>query len=339
MTDPFSRLAHVALFDAPTPLHEMSRLRAAIREQNGSCPQLFIKRDDMTGLAGGGNKTRKLEYLLGDARSRNADTIVTIGALQSNHARQTAAAAARAGLACVLLLFDTVPYQGAPYRRSGNLLLDRILGARLVIEKNGADPEDVFSRVMQEITSEGGTPYLIPTGGSNSIGALGYVRAAGEILDQAAVRKLDVTRIIHATSSLGTQSGLLAGLAARASEVRVTGINVYRHDTEKMREDLANLTEQTTERLGTRRVAAERFDIVEGYLGEAYGMPTPEMKAAIATVAQTEGILLDPVYSGKAMAGLIGMIFRDEIGPEETVVFLHTGGMPGLFAYEEEFAG
>ncbi|MGK2740227.1 D-cysteine desulfhydrase family protein [Tepidicaulis sp. LMO-SS28] len=338
MTDPFSRLPHFTLFDAPTPLHEMTRLRAAIKEQNGTCPQLFIKRDDMTDLAGGGNKTRKLEYLIGDARKQNADTIVTAGALQSNHARQTAAAAAKAGLSSVLILFDTVPYEGAAYRRSGNLLLDNILGARLVIEGKDADPGEVFSRVMEEIISEGGTPYLIPVGGSNSIGALGYARAAGEILDQAAARKLDVTRILHASSSLGTQAGLLAGLAARASDVQVTGINVYRHDTQQMREDLVDLTEKTTERLGSRRVGAERFELVDGYLGEAYGVPTPEMKAAISTLAQAEGILLDPVYSGKAMAGLIGMIFRGEIGPDETVLFLHTGGMPGLFAYEGEFA-
>jgi D-cysteine desulfhydrase family pyridoxal phosphate-dependent enzyme len=339
MPGPFSLLPHVELFEAPTPLQELMNLRAVIAAENGSCPQLYIKRDDMTGLAGGGNKTRKLEYLLGEARKQNADTLITAGALQSNHARQTAAAASKAGLACTLILFDTVPYQGALYRRSGNLLLDKVLGADLVIEDGKADAAEVFERVMGNITKAGGTPYLIPVGGSNSVGAIGYARAAGEILDQAAAKQIAVTRIVHASSSLGTQAGLLTGLAERASDARVTGINVYRHDTEKMLEDLTDLTERTADRLGVRRVGAERFEIADGFLGEAYGVPTDEMKAAVSTLAQTEGILLDPVYSGKAMAAMIAMIFRGEIGPEETVVFLHTGGMPGLFAYEEEFTG
>lgn len=323
-----------ALAHLPTPLSEAKGLRKAL---GADCPRLFIKRDDCTGLGGGGNKTRKLEFLVGEALAGGADTLVTTGALQSNHARQTAAAAAAAGLSCVLVLIDMVPYHGAAYRRSGNQLLDQIFGADIRIVDKGDDPTLVFKSVMAELKEAGRKPYFAPAGGSTVTGSLGYAAAYLELSEQLEALGLADTHLVHASSSGGTQAGLVAARVMRGGGPKVHGINVYRTDTEAMRADISQLAADTAERLGAGKPAEDAVVLVDGFLGDAYGVPTPDMVEAVELVARSEGILLDPVYSGKGMAGLIGMIRRGDFTASDTVVFLHTGGMPGLFAYEEEF--
>lgn len=339
MRDFLEALPRYPLVAGETPLDEMPRLRASLAEEFGACPHLFIKRDDLTGLAGGGNKTRKLEYLIGDALAQNADTVITTGALQSNHVRQTVAAAAKAGLKAHAVLFDTVPYQGKQYRSSGNYLLDQVLGATVHVHPADADALTVIKTLLAEIGDAGGTPYFIPVGGSNALGSAGYVRCFQELQSQLDRQALQPTRLVHATSSLGTQSGLLAGRALTGSSLRIDGINVYRSSYDTMADELLDLAQQTVELAGGAvRVSPDDVHLDHRHLGEGYGVPTEAMVAAVRRVAQTEGILLDPVYSGKAMGGLITNISNGEYGADETVVFLHTGGMPGLFAYEEEFS-
>lgn len=332
MSDPFAAFPRFALAHRPTPLAEMTRLRAALGPR---CPRLLIKRDDCTGLAFGGNKTRKLEFLVGEALAQGADTLVSTGAVQSNHARQTAAAAAAAGLACKLVLFDIVPYDGAAYRRSGNLLLDGLLGAEVEIVAAGTPQRETFERVFAELRGQGRKPYFVPTGGSNVTGAIGYAAAYVELLDQLREQGIAATRLMHASSSGGTQAGLIAGRALAGEGPRVEGINVYRPDHEAMADSIAKLAAETAAKLGLAE--AGDTNLHGGVLGAAYGLPTPAMRESVTLLARTEGILLDPVYTGKAMVGLLKLIRTGAIGADETIVFLHTGGAPGLFAYEGEF--
>lgn len=326
-------LAHL-----PTPLVEMKRLRAALGERTGKIPpRLFIKRDDCTGLASGGNKTRKLEFLIGEALAQGADTVITTGALQSNHARQTAAAAAAAGLSCVLVLFDSVPYEGQAYRRSGNLLLDRILGAEIRIEAADADAGEVFKRLFGEIEARGGKPYFVPVGGSSATGSLGYAAAYLEIADGLDALGIADAVLVHASSSGGTQAGLLAGAQLRGRGPAIAGINVYRGDNEAMVQGIHALACKTTALLDAPAPAADAVALDGSFLGERYGVPTDAMREAVELVARTEGVLLDPVYTGKGMAGFLAQAMAGKYAKREAAVFLHTGGMPGLFAYEEEF--
>lgn len=338
MPEPLSHFPRFQLAHLPTPLTEMVRLRAALAERmDAPPPRLFIKRDDCTGLAGGGNKTRKLEFLIGDALAKGCDTVVTTGALQSNHARQTAAAAATAGLRCVLVLFDSVPYEGHAYRGSGNLLLDRILGADIRIEPADADAGAVFARVMAEIEAGGGRPYLVPVGGSNAVGSLGYVGAHLEIADGLDTLRIGAARIVHASSSGGTQAGLVAGRHLRGQGPSVMGVNVYRSDTDAMAAGIHALAGKTAALLGISAPTADAVKLDGRHLGARYGMPTEEMKAAVELVAREEGVLLDPVYTGKGMAGFVAQVLAGDHADVEALVFLHTGGMPGLFAYVGEF--
>jgi len=338
VTNPLARFPRFSLAHLPTPLNEMTRLRAALARRTGTePPRLFIKRDDCTGLAGGGNKTRKLEFLIGEALAQGCDTVVTTGALQSNHARQTAAAAAAAGLRCVLVLFDSVPYDGHAYRGSGNFLLDRILGAEVRVEQADADAAAVFKRVMAEIEAGGGKPYLVPVGGSNAIGSLGYVAAYLEIADEIDALGAGPARIVHASSSGGTQAGLVAGRQLRGHGPSITGVNVYRADNDAMAAGVEALAGKTAALLGLAAPEAGAVALDGAHLGPRYGMPTEEMKAAVELVAREEGVLLDPVYTGKGMAGFIAQVLAGAHADVEALVFLHTGGMPGLFAYEGEF--
>ncbi|MEN6541980.1 D-cysteine desulfhydrase family protein [Parvibaculum sp.] len=333
-----SRFPRFALAHLPTPLSEMKRLRAALASEGVDVPRLFIKRDDCTGLAGGGNKTRKLEFLIGEALSQGADTIVTTGALQSNHARQAAAAAIAAGLRPVLVLLDMVPYRGHAYRRSGNLLLDDIFGADVRVVPQGTSPAGFIKTVIDEIAEAGGKAFFVPTGGSNVIGSLGYLGAYIEIADALDALGIAKARIVHGSSSGGTQAGLVAGAALRGKGPVVQGVNVYRGDHAAMKADILKLARATAEALNAPAPAESDVILEEGFLGEGYGLPTKAMVEAVELVARTEGILLDPVYTGKAMAGFLASIRAGMYPPEEALVFLHTGGMPGLFAYEEEFS-
>ncbi len=334
MPSPFDAFPRFSLAHLPTPLGEMTRLRAHL---GPASPRLFIKRDDCTGLGGGGNKTRKLEFLVGEALAQGADTIVTTGALQSNHARQTAAAAAAAGFKAVLVLLDMVPYQGQSYRQSGNRLLDDIFGADVRIIPPGADATAFFKSVMAELQAAGAKPYFTPAGGSTVTGSLGYAAAYLEMADELAARGITGAHLIHASSSGGTQAGLIAGRQLRHDGPAIHGINVYRLDTDKMKADIASLAAKTAEHLGLAAPSANVVVLEDGFVGTGYGVPTEGMIEAVELVARTEGILLDPVYTGKGMAGMIALIKRGTFTPDDTLVFLHTGGMPGLFAYEEEF--
>ncbi len=316
----------------PTPLEPMRRLS----ERLGG-PRLWIKRDDCTGLSTGGNKTRKLEYLMADALARKADTIVTQGATQSNHARQTAAIAAKLGLACHILLEDRTGYDDAEYTLNGNVLLDRLHGASVSKRPGGADMNVEMAALAETLTAEGRTPYVIPGGGSNPIGALGYVNAALELTYQAGEQGLDIGHVVHATGSAGTQAGLVTGLKAINAGIPVLGIGV-RAPKPQQEENVFALARATAERMGLDGVV-ERSDVVANcdYVGQGYGIPTAGMVAAVKLLAETEGILLDPVYSGKGMAGLIDQIERGYFEKDSDVVFIHTGGAAALFGYPNAF--
>lgn len=324
---PRLRFAHL-----PTPLEPMPALGKAL-----GGPALFIKRDDCTGLATGGNKTRKLEFLMGEALENGADLIITQGATQSNHARQTAAIAARAGLRCEILLEDRTGRQDLAYRESGNVLLDRLLGATVRVVPGGTDMTAAMEEVARAHRTAGGKPYVIPGGGSNPVGALGYVDCAFETVSQANAMGLRIDHVVHATGSTGTQAGLVAGLCGCRSGIPVLGISV-RAPREKQETNVFALAEATAEFAGMAG-AVRREDVVvnSDYVGEGYGLPTEGMMEAVALTARTEGLLLDPVYSGKAMAGLIDLIRRGRFRRDENVVFLHTGGSVGLFGYFTDF--
>jgi len=328
-----SEFPRVSLAHLPTPLEPLPRLS---RELGG--PPIWLKRDDCTGLATGGNKTRKLEFLMGEALSRKADTILCFGALQSNHVRQTAAAAARLGLACHAILSDIVRYREPAYDVSGNLLLDELLGATVHIVREPENAQRVVQEIVGELKREGRTHYAIPVGGSSAVGALGYVGCANELSQQARELGLRISLVTHASSSVGTQAGLLAGFAAQGSDVRVRGFNVYSDDPAGQRAALVSLCAEVCAELGVAPIAEERIDISSEFIGGGYGEPSPETLAAIRLVARCEGVLLDPVYSGKAMAGLIETIRRGDLAADEPVVFIHTGGSAGLFAYRDALA-
>jgi L-cysteate sulfo-lyase len=330
-TKPAGRAERLPLAHLPTPLEPLERLS---RELGG--PWIWIKRDDCTGLAGGGNKTRKLEFLLGDALVRGADTVMTVGAVQSNHARQTAAACARLGLRCELFLKESAPGRGESYGYSGNVLLDRILGAKLHIIPGASNAETAMEERAEALRGEGRRPYAIPVGGSNAVGALGYVECARELYTQAHEMSLRIDALVHASASHGTQAGLAVGLAASGAEARLLGVGVS-GSAQQARANVERIAGATSERLGSPPRFAE-IEVDDSFLGEGYGIPTPEGLAAIRLLARLEGFLLDPVYTGKAMAGLIAMIREDRFSDEQNVVFLHTGGWPALFAYEEELA-
>lgn len=322
------RFARVALCHAPTPLEPMSRLSDLL-----GGPRLWVKRDDCTGLAGGGNKTRKLEFLIGAALEQGADRVITHGAVQSNHVRQTAAAACRHGLACHALLERRVPDTSAGYEDNGNVLLDRLFGATLGYRPAGLDMNAEIEREAARMRADGARPYVIPGGGSNPTGALGYVQCAIELLDQAAGQGLCIDHLVTATGSTGTQAGLVAGLHAAGADLPVTGISV-RQPRERQIDAVHGLAVGTARLIGATAPARERVRVDDGYVGAGYGIPANSTFEAISIAARLEGLLLDPVYSGKGFAGLLGMIRAGAFRPDQNVVFLHTGGATALFAYE-----
>ena len=327
-----SSYPRVPLCHSPTPLEPMENLSRLL-----GGPNLYVKRDDCTGLATGGNKTRKLEWLMADALGQNADVIVTQGAVQSNHVRQTAAAAAKLGLKCQILLERRVPGTAPDYETTGNVFLDRLYGAEVEFRPGGCDMNVEAEKHCNALRAKGAKAYLIPGGGSNKIGALGYAACVQELLEQANSRGLAIQRIVHATGSAGTQAGIIAGLAALGVEIPVLGISV-RQPKDKQEEVVFKLACDTAQHLGTEgAVTRDQVVAFDDYVGPGYGQPTPEMVEAIRLTAIHEGILLDPVYSGKGMAGLIGLIRQGFFDRQENVIFLHTGGAVALFAYEALF--
>jgi len=312
----------------------MDRLRDAL----GGGPRLWIKRDDCTGLATGGNKTRKLEYLCARAIADGADTLITQGAVQSNHCRQTAAAAAKLGLRSLLLLEERVADTDATYETSGNVLLDELVGAETQRHPAGHDMNAAMEAAAAELREAGAKPYVIPGGGSNPIGALGYVHCALELQNQALERGLCIDHVVHATGSTGTQAGLVVGFEGSRSGIPVLGISV-RHPRQRQEEAVHRLAAETAEYVGAGPIRRDAVVADDGYVGPGYGISTPGMVEAIRLLARTEAILLDPVYSGKGMAGLIGWLRAGRFRDDEDVVFLHTGGTAGLFAYRDALIG
>jgi D-cysteine desulfhydrase/L-cysteate sulfo-lyase len=339
MTNPAtsSGPARTGLAMLPTPFEEMPRLSQALG-RGGAAPSLFIKRDDCTGFAGGGNKARKLEFLVAEALQQGADMLVTIGALQSNHARQTAAAAARHGLGCVLLLTDSVANRGEAYRTNGNQLLDRIFGAQIRFLAAGEDSTAAAAATMAALAAQGRKPYLIPVGGSNGLGSFAYREALLELAAQAREKGCSLDHIVVPTGSGGTHAGILAGVAEAGLSCRVHGISVSR-SAEEAGAIVAGLVQEIFALEGRERGAVTGLEVDDSQIGSGYGQPTAAMIEAVELVARTEGILLDPVYTGKAMAGLLALVRSGAIAPTETIVFWHTGGAPGLFAYPEVFQG
>jgi L-cysteate sulfo-lyase len=317
---------------SPTPLEFMPRLTEAL-----GGPNIYIKRDDCTGLGSGGNKTRKLEFLMADAERLGADTIITQGATQSNHARQTVAIAVKMGMKCEILLEDRTGSKVENYKKSGNVFLDHLYGARVQEVPGGTDMNAAMSSLADELRSKGQKPYVIPGGGSNPIGALGYVTCAMELINQFNTRDLRVDWVVHATGSAGTQAGLVVGLEGARSQIRVLGIGV-RAAKEVQETNVYNLAVKTAELLGIPG-SIKRESVMANcdYVGGGYGVPTPGMVEAVTLVARLEGILLDPVYSGKGMAGLIDLCRKGHFKKGENIVFLHTGGAVALYGYMDAF--
>jgi L-cysteate sulfo-lyase len=326
------RFPRIRLGHLPTPLEPLENLSKHL-----GGPKLWIKRDDCTGLSTGGNKTRKLEFLMAEALAQGTDTVITQGATQSNHARQTAAAAARLGLACHILLEDRTGYTDPAYIQSGNVLLDKLHGAGVSRRPGGTDMQAEMEALADELRAEGRKPYVIPGGGSNPVGALGYVNAALELVNQAAEIGLRIDHVVHATGSAGTQAGLVTGLVALNSGIPVLGIGV-RAPREKQEANVLGLAQRTAAHLGLPALVQPAHVVANcDHVGQGYGIPTRGMVEAVRMLAEKEGILLDPVYSGKGMAGLIDLIGRGKFGKDENVVFLHTGGSVGLFGYPDAF--
>jgi len=318
-------LPRIPLGHLPTPLEELPRLTRAL-----GGPRLFIKRDDQTGLATGGNKTRKLEFAVADALDQGADTLITMGGVQSNHTRQTAAAAARCGLRCVVVLRGHEPAVW-----NGNLLLDHLLGAQVVFSGDRTR-EAVAEEVAAQARAAGSRPYLIPVGASNAVGAAGFVAALEELDAQAKERALRVDRVVFASSSFGTQAGLCVGAKAVGFRGQLAAIAIDSRRDE-LQAGVAAIATATIRRLGWE-MAFGPAEVVayDSYLGGGYAVMGEPEREAISLVARSEGILLDPVYTGRAMAGLIDLIRTGTFGKDETIVFWHTGGAAALFAYADE---
>lgn len=329
-----ARFPRVSLAHLPTPLERLDRLS---RELGG--PEIWIKRDDCTGLSTGGNKTRKLEFLMAEALAAGADMVMTQGATQSNHARQTAAAAAKLGLACHILLEDRTGSNNPNYNGNGNVLLDHLHGATTARYAGGTDMQAQMEADAEPFRAAGRKVYLIPGGGSNPTGALGYVNCAFELLGQLNDRGLKVDHIVTATGSAGTQAGLVTGLCAMNAGIPLLGIGV-RAPQEKQEANVFALAQATAEKLGCAGVV-RREDVRADctYVGAGYGKPGADTIEAIRMFAELEGILLDPVYSGKGAAGLIDHIRKGRLKKGERVVFIHTGGAAALFGYDDQLGG
>jgi len=311
-----------------TPIEFLPRFTKAL---GGA--EIYIKRDDLLGLTAGGNKTRKLEFLVAEALEQGADTLITCGAVQSNHCRLTLAAAVKEGLKCRLVLEERVP---GSYNQdaSGNNFLFRLLGVEKVrVVSGGSDMMGEMQTLADEVAAEGRKAYIIPGGGSNAVGATGYAACAQEIISQLFEKGLSIDHVVCASGSAGTHAGLVCGMYGTGSNIHVTGVNVSRK--KNVQEELVyNLVQDTASHIGINSsIPREAVSCVDEYVGPGYSLPTPEMVEAVGLMAQTEGILLDPVYTGKAMAGLIGLVRKGFFKKTDRVLFVHTGGSPALYAY------
>ena len=312
----------------PTPLIELTRLSKTL-----GGPNIYMKRDDNTGLALGGNKTRKLKYIIGDALAKGADTVITAGAIQSNHCRQTAGAAASLGLECHLVLGGEEPEQP-----QGNLLLDKVYGCHIHWTGENRKGEDIPALVAQ-LKAEGKKPYVIPYGGSNELGAVAFIEAYKELNAQREALKVDFSHIIFASSSGATHAGLMLGNKILQTHSQIVGINIDKGEMDKVPfdEHIVSLANSTAQLIAADyQFTADDLILNSDYVGDGYGVIGELEKEAIALTAQNEGILLDPVYTGRAMGGLIDMIRTGQIKATDNVLFWHTGGAPALFAYADD---
>jgi len=314
-----------------TPIEKLHHLTKAL-----GGPNIYIKRDDLLGLTLGGNKTRKLEFLVADALAKGADTLITCGAVQSNHCRLTLAAAVKEGLKCRLVLEERVPGSYDP-NANGNNFLYKLLGAeKMKAVPGGTDLLAEMQGYVDELAAEGRKGYIIPGGGSNEIGALGYVSCAQETMQQLFEMGLNIDHIVAPSGSTGTHAGLVVGLYGTNVNIPVTGISV-RQPKDVQEGNVYKLVEKTVAHLGIKSIPKEMVNVFDDYVGPGYSLPTPEMVDAIKMLAELEGILLDPVYTGKVMAGLIGLVRKGYFKKDDNVLFIHTGGSPALFAYTNLF--
>jgi len=330
----FQRFRRTQLLEGPTPIQRLHRLEHVL----GTGVRLFVKRDDLMGLGGGGNKLRKLEFLLGEAIEQGCDTFITTGGLQSNHARLSAASAARAGLACELILTEVVPRTDVAYRRNGNILLDEIFGARIHLLDGMENALDFADERAEVLKKEGRRPYVVGAGGSSPVGCLGYAACATEIAEQELAIDGGFAHIVLANGSSGTHAGLAAGFTAMGMDtarVRSYAVLNTAEKTQKTTRDLASATLSLIDT--TKSIAPNTIDVVGNQLGDGYGIPTPAMLSAVRTMARTEGLLLDPVYTGKAFAGLLSEVNSGAHRDGDAILLLMTGGLPGLFAYQPAF--
>tara|TARA_B100001996_G_scaffold33135_1_gene24924 strand:+ start:939 stop:1919 length:981 start_codon:yes stop_codon:yes gene_type:complete len=326
MLEKFER---IKLGHFPTPIEHLKNISKYL-----GGPNIFIKRDDCTGLATGGNKTRKLEFLIPDAIKNKAELVVTVGAVQSNHARQTAAACTLMGLKCLIILEQRLKDPPEAYMKSGNVFLDKLFGADVKICPKNEDVLEYSEKLIKNLKSKGTNVYFIPGGGSNSVGALGYVECLNEIIKDN--KKYNITQIIHATGSSGTQAGLLAGKKYFNCNIPVIGICV-RHKKDTQVDKVYNETKKTCEKLQCKILDKSDVIVYDEYIGSGYGEPTKGMIEATNLLAKKEAILLDPVYSGKAFAGLIDLVRKKKFTKNDNILFIHTGGAVSLSAYEWAF--
>lgn len=329
-----ARIARRRYTDGRTPIEFLPNLT---KELGG--PRIHIKRDDLLGLTSGGNKTRKLEFLMADALAQGADTIITTGAVQSNHCRLTLSAAVKEGLKCRLLIEERVEGSYSE-NASGNNLLYHLLGAESITPvAGGTDLMAGMQEIAEEVRAQGGKPYIVPGGGSNALGALGYVACAEEILSQSFDTGLKLDHVVCSSGSGGTHAGLVAGLHGNQSGIPVTGISV-RAAKEPQEAKILDLANQTSNLAGAElEVPANKVTVRDEFVGPGYSLPTREMTDAIQLFARTEGILLDPVYTGKTAAGLIGMVKEGAFDKDSDILFIHTGGSPAIYAYPQEVLG
>ncbi|MFW9905324.1 MAG: D-cysteine desulfhydrase family protein [Candidatus Thorarchaeota archaeon] len=320
-------IPRISLCLLPTSIVPLKRL-----SQYFGGAEIFMKRDDLTGVAFGGNKNRKLEFLLADAKQKGADVIVTEGALQSNHCLQTAACSTKLGFKCELVLSGK-----NPDFITGNLLLDQILDVKIHRAKDSVERKELMVRVEEELKAEGKKPYMIPTGGSTSIGALGYLNFIFEVAQQSKKLGVSFSHLIHSTGSGGTQSGLLIGRELYFPDLKILGINVG-EPKGKLETIIKGIIKDFNQDRGLKLMIGDgSIKVLEGYFGEDYGIPTQEMIDMIKLVAKLEGVFLDPVYTGKAMVGLADLIKNNVISKDSKVLFLHSGGGPSIFNYKDIF--
>jgi len=302
----------------PTPIEELPRLSETL-----GGPRIFVKRDDQTGLAFGGNKTRKLEFLVAEAKDQGADTLISAGAIQSNHCRQTAAAAAKFGFKCILVLTGQAPEQA-----SANFLLDGLFGAQIVTVADRKDRDRILQETFDKARADGNRPYLVPYGGSSPTGALGYTFAVEEFMKQ----KVDADWMVFGTSSGGTHAGLVLGQRVFGFKGKVLGISIDESE-DWLKGHVSALASSASEKLG-KRIEFTQADVLANadYCRAGYGVLTEAEREAVRLFATYEGLLLDPVYTGRAAAGLIDLIRKGFFKKNETILFWHTGGQPALFA-------